>query len=432
MKERKEFQEEYHFVKEVIKKKPMCVRGFFLRFMILLAGVVGLGLAAALVFVRFWPFFENTVQDTNRIVFEEDDPNMPVADEKKEDIGSEDTDLEESELDFSQGEALAPSDSMDSYQKLPKELSHIAEDVMKSMVTVSTIGEAEDAFLVDPERVWHVCGVIIAETRKEFYILAKYRMPDIPEQIRITFYDGSAADGSYLMHDEDTELVILTVLKEHLPKGKAANMEAAVLGNSYHVQRGESVIAIGSTLGYSNSVAHGQVTSTTSTASVFDAQYNLLVTNILGNDDGSGVLFNSTGEVIGVIAQEYAKEHKKEVITCLPISQLKAMLTALANKEEMSYLGIKGQTVTEAITKQTGMPKGIYISEMKSDSPALQAGIQMADILTQYNGKRVDSMEQYAKALSKASPGEAVTVTVMRKGTDGYVEFQFEVTLGSR
>ena len=88
--------------------------------------------------------------------------------------------------------------------------------------------------------------------------------------------------------------------------------------------------------------------------------------------------------------------------------------------------------MTTEISKQTGMPKGIYVNELDLDSPALQAGIQKADIIIEYDGKSVETMYQYSENLSKGSPGDVVDVTVMRKGAEGYVEFEFQVTLGNR
>ena len=66
------------------------------------------------------------------------------------------------------------------------------------------------------------------------------------------------------------------------------------------------------------------------------------------------------------------------------------------------------------------------------DSPALQAGIQNADILIKFNGESVESMANYWEKLRKTSVGEEVTVTVMRKGAEGYVEFEFVAVTASQ
>ena len=62
-------------------------------------------------------------------------------------------------------------------------------------------------------------------------------------------------------------------------------------------------MAVGSPVGYSNSIAYGVVTSVTNKISALDNEYNLLTTDILGSTDGSGILVNLAGEIVGIIAQ---------------------------------------------------------------------------------------------------------------------------------
>lgn len=446
-KENQEKQEKYLFVKEVIKEKPAQIHRIFWRSAGLLAGAVVFGLVSALVFVHFFPVFQEQMKGEDKIVFEEDDPNVTGVPAQADAQGNEDLQGDAEDLDSTDGLNSADSDRLkdtensgnavsgepllDTYQKIYHEMNIIAKDAMKSVVTVTGISNNEDWFNVSTKSIKQVSGVVIADNNQEFYILTEYRAVDDVDRIMVTFSDGSMADGRYQMHDSNTGLTVLKVAKSDLPNGNAANVKVALLGNSYMTQQGESVIAIGSPMGYSNSIVYGQVTSTTNTASAYDIQYNLFITNILGSKDGSGVLINLSGEVIGMIAQDFSDETHQNVITGLPISQLKSMLNVLSNGGDLPYIGIKGQNVTAEITKQTGMPKGIYVSEAKADSPALQAGIQKADIITKYNGKTIETMYQYSESLSKANPGDVVDITVMRKGAEGYVEFEFQVTIGS-
>ena len=247
----------------------------------------------------------------------------------------------------------------------------------------------------------------------------------------VTFFDNTIVDGRYQKHDTNTGLTVVKVDLEDMEEDTRKNMTVAALGNSYITRQGEPVIAIGSPMGYSNSVANGQVTSVTNKITSTDVEYNLLTTNILGSSLGSGALITLDGEVIGIISQQFASSDKG-VITGLPISQLKSMIEILSNNGEIPYLGIQGQTVTAEIAKQTGMPRGVYVSVVNMDSPAIQAGIQNADILIRFNGEDIDNMNKYQEKLRKTQVGEEVTLTVMRKGAEGYVEFEFAVVIGNQ
>ena len=180
-------------------------------------------------------------------------------------------------------------------------------------------------------------------------------------------------------------------------------------------------------MGYSNSVVYGQITSTTNTISTWDKQYNMLTTNMLGNSSGNGVLINLKGEVIGVVAQSFGNEDYENIIIGLPISQLKSLIEKLSNGDDIPYIGIKGQSVTEEVANQTGMPKGIYVSAVKSNSPAFDAGIRNGDIITQFEGEDIGSISQYTDKLFDTNAGAIVDLTIMRKSTEGYREFDFKV-----
>ena len=84
-------------------------------------------------------------------------------------------------------------------------------------------------------------------------------------------------------------------------------------------------MAVGSPVGYSDSIAYGVVTSVTNKISALDNEYNLLTTDILGSTDGSGILVNLDGEIVGIIAQSYSAKGNN-VVTGIAISQIKKLI----------------------------------------------------------------------------------------------------------
>ena len=100
----------------------------------------------------------------------------------------------------------------------------------------------------------------------------------------------------------------MKVEKSQVPAETQQAVAIAPLGESYNVKQGEPVLAIGSPMGYSDSVGYGIVTSTSNAVSRVDAQYGLIATDITGSSKGSGVIVNLDGEIIGIIAQSFANE----------------------------------------------------------------------------------------------------------------------------
>ena len=181
-------------------------------------------------------------------------------------------------------------------------------------------------------------------------------------------------------------------------------------------------------MGYSDSVSYGIVTSTGQKVSALDTEYDLLMTDVLGSKEGSGILVNLEGEIVAVIAQSYSSEDKN-VITGLAISKLKDLIESLSNDEGQPYIGIRGQNVTAQISKKTGLPIGVLVTAVQADSPAMLSGIKEQDVIVKLEDETITSIRQYHDRLSKLTPGQEVKITAMRQGTEGYAEVEFKVTV---
>ena len=70
--------------------------------------------------------------------------------------------------------------------------------------------------------------------------------------------------------------------------------------------------------------------------SALDNEYNLLTTDILGSTDGSGILVNLDGEIVGIIAQSYSAKGNN-VVTGIAISQIKKLIEIFQQREPRVY-----------------------------------------------------------------------------------------------
>ena len=66
----------------------------------------------------------------------------------------------------------------------------------------------------------------------------------------------------------------------------------------------DDVIAIGSPTGDYDSLVSGMVTSVTGSMKIADEEYGMLTTNMVGSEDGGGILLNMSGEVVGIICSQ--------------------------------------------------------------------------------------------------------------------------------
>ena len=325
---------------------------------------------------------------------------------------------EGSEVSSVDGETDAEekNSSLKNYEALYQDMLEVTEKPKRALVTVIGITNQMDYFNQNYENQQQISGLIVADNGQDLFILTEYRIVENVERIQVTFWDETMVDATYQRHDPSTGLT-------------RDGLAVAPLGSSYLVSQGDPVVAVGSPVGYSNSIAYGVVTSVTNKISALDNEYNLLTTDILGSTDGSGILVNLDGEIVGIIAQSYSAKGNN-VVTGIAISQIKKLIENLSNNVSRAYIGIRGQDVTEELSDKTGIPKGVLISRVADDSPAMMAGMKEYDVIVKVGEHKVETIKQYHEQLGKYSTGDVVTVTAMRKGAEGYAEMTFDVTMG--
>ncbi len=449
----------YKFMKESIKKQPPDWK----KIVLLIAGWLALaalgGLVAAAVFAVTEPKIAEAVtreEPPAKVdIPGDEDPNSGQEPDKTitassasasvdssgsgSEISSSTVDSSTSESSVSEstvsesteenGAAEGTESSLKNYEALYQDMLGVTEKPKQALVTVIGITNQMDYFNQNYENQQQISGLIVADNGQDLFILTEYRIVENVERIQVTFWDETMVDATYQRHDPSTGLTIVKVDESKLDEGTRNGLAVAPLGSSYLVSQGDPVVAVGSPVGYSDSIAYGVVTSVTNKISALDNEYNLLTTDILGSTDGSGILVNLDGEIVGIIAQSYSAKGNN-VVTGIAISQIKKLIENLSNNVSRAYIGIRGQDVTEELSDKTGIPKGVLISRVADDSPAMMAGMKEYDVIVKLGEHKVETIKQYHEQLGKYSTGDVVTVTAMRKGAEGYAEMTFDVTMG--
>jgi serine protease Do len=75
-----------------------------------------------------------------------------------------------------------------------------------------------------------------------------------------------------------------------------------------------------------------------------------------------------------------------------------------------------GASVRDLEGSEVSGSGGVYVDDVRPDSPAAKAGLQRADILTKFDGEAVRSARQFGRLVREMSPGRAVKATVLRRG----------------
>ncbi len=422
MPEKKE--DEFAFIKEKIKDKPVSKRRLlqYSCFTVVLAVVFGLVACFVITFMQ--PYMKEWL-------YPKEDPKVTIPKDEIEPETEKETEQEpetesQAPVYITETQELETTD----YQKLQNKIYAIGAEANKSIVTVTGVKSDMDWFNTPYESAGQASGVIIANNGQELLILTERKVITDVQAIRVTFVDGSIVEAALKQYDGNTGVAILSVSLSGVPESTLNAIKPAVLGNSYAVQTGTVVIALGSPLGSNFSILTGDITATGNSVSTLDATYHVLNTDIVGSSSGSGVLINLSGEVVGLVMQGYSSDGDQNTLTAVAISELKEVIEKLSNNQSIPYLGAKLSTVTEEISAAYDLPKGVYVKSVEMDSPAMNAGLQSGDVIVELNGTATLDVSDYTEKLLSLSPNESVSITVKRQGTDGYTKITCTAVVG--
>jgi serine protease Do len=86
--------------------------------------------------------------------------------------------------------------------------------------------------------------------------------------------------------------------------------------------------------------------------------------------------------------------------------------------ENSSYLGVGVREIGPDRAKALKLPEeaGVEITQVYENSPAASAGLMAGDVVLEYNGQRVEGMEQFARLVRETPPGREVKLQISRNG----------------
>lgn len=408
-------EREYSFLQETIKDEKRSVKK--MKNLIFKYAGLGLvfGIAASLGFCALKPWAEKRFQN------DPEEVTIPVEEEEEQSVSVEETEV-----------VVDQALTIDNYRELNHALVQVAEEAEKSVVVISAQTEEALGKSIRYNNKNEVSGILLADNGQEFLIFAKTTVLKDALSLRATFADGKSYSALVKVKEENLGFAIFAVQKQDIQDSTLNMVKVADLGSSNYMNRGELVIVLGSPFGYSDGVGFGIVSSKGNVFKTIDGEYSLLTTDIAGVPNGTGVLVNIRGEIVGMIDQSVAGEEGDNLITAYGITNLKMLMENLSNGKQVPYIGIKGITITETIANEQGIPQGVYVQEVAADSPAMEAGIQSGDIITKMGKEEIELLSVYTTKLMRYNVGDKVNIKGQRLGAGGYVDIDFTVTVGSK
>lgn len=248
--------------------------------------------------------------------------------------------------------------------------------------------------------------------RSDGYIVTNAHVVKDATKIEVRLNNKELHPAKIVGKDTFSDLAVIKIEAKNLPTLK--------LGSSNNLRPGEFVIAIGSPLGYDQSVTLGIISAVERSVTDINGNINFIQTDAAINRGNSGgPLINLNGEVIGV--NTALRGDGQNIGFSIPADVAKSVTDDLIENRKIlrPYLGIGMQVLSPTLLKSLGLPedsKGIYVPKVYQSSPAEAAGIKRGDLIKKIEGQEMNSPKDVQLAVKSHKVGDTINFYVLRDG----------------
>jgi len=257
-------------------------------------------------------------------------------------------------------------------------------------------------------------GVIV---RNDGYIATNYHVIQGASKVEVTLHNGQTYSARIVGSDPANDIAVIKI--------DATDLTTVTIGDSSTVDVGDLAVAIGNPLGQLGGTAtSGIISALDRTLDVEGTTLTLLQTDaaINGGNSGGG-LFNSKGELIGIVESKASAVGVEGLAFALPINNVSGIINDMIENggstqaaDATPAVGIVISEVSEDNAQYYGLESaGVYIAQVTGEN-AMRAGFQEMDRIISFNGKNISTSNEFITLVRECKVGDTVTVVVSRNG----------------
>lgn len=256
-------------------------------------------------------------------------------------------------------------------------------------------------------------GVIV---RSDGYILTNDHVVGGADRVRVRLKDGREFDGT-VMRDPLGDLAVVKV--------NATGLPAIKLGDSNKVKPGQWAIAIGSPFGLDQTVTLGVVSAKGRHERIADQDIERRYSGLIQTDasinpgNSGGPLINIDGELIGIntlIRSNAMISGNIGIGFAIPVNTAKYVMQQLIEhgKVVRGQIGVGIDDLSPSDAQRYGVTEGAVVKSVEVGQAADKAGIQVEDVIVEFDGKKISNSQDLVEIVQGTPPGKQVNVVIVR------------------
>lgn len=255
-------------------------------------------------------------------------------------------------------------------------------------------------------------------------VLTNHHVIQGARRILVSLPDGRQFDAELVGSYPDSDLAVLRIEGTDLP--------VAELGSSASLQAGQSVIAIGNPFGFEYSVTAGVVSALGRELAVGEGS-GIVLSNLIQTDaainpgNSGGPLVDREGRVVGIntaVLRSVGGFGVQGLGFAIPIDDARRVVQDIVDGTSPVRLGILAGTLTpriaQAIEAATGIPlgteRGVYVREVRPQTPAHEAGLMPTDVIVATDGRPLQNAQELVQRVREAGRGASMRLAIRRRG----------------
>lgn len=312
-------------------------------------------------------------------------------------------------------------------------IAPMLEDVLPGVVNISVHGTAEmqpHPLMEDPffrrffgegempeEQEFQAAGSGVIVDADEGLIVTSAHVLEGADRVMVTTSTGERMEAALVGRDTETDIAVIRVTPD-----ADVTLHSLPLADFEELRVGDFVAAVGNPFGLNQTVSTGIISALGRSGLGIQGYEDFIQTDASINPGHSGgALVNMEGELIGINSAILAPMGGNIGIGfAVPVNMVEVVFAQLTEHGEVrrGELGVMVQDLTPELAEsmELDMSSGALVAQVRSGSPAAEAGLEDGDVVVEVNGIEVKGAGELRNQIGLLEVGDQVEITFERNG----------------